>query len=278
MEERLRGLMPPLHAKSLQLHAGGLVPHALPPHHAVPPHVDFRGPHPPMHFAHKAFMDAARHPMPLPQRPRSPSDRASVQHQKDADEDAEHLPHPEADGGSCSSDDCFPSLASHGDVFDDGAGGGGGGKGKNRLGNQGGGGGKHVRLGINARERRRMHDLNDALDELRSVIPYAHSPSVRKLSKIATLLLAKNYILMQANALEEMRRLISFMKQSPAHVALPAPAASGPPPPPHAIYSDSFSAADFGRSNGRQTTGHPSPPHEQRFSPVESSSPPRTDN
>ena len=44
-----------------------------------------------------------------------------------------------------------------------------------------------------------MHDLNDALDELRSVIPYAHGPSVRKLSKIATLLLAKNYILMQAS-------------------------------------------------------------------------------
>lgn len=56
-----------------------------------------------------------------------------------------------------------------------------------------------MRLNINARERRRMHDLNDALDELRSVIPYAHSPSVRKLSKIATLLLAKNYILMQGN-------------------------------------------------------------------------------
>jgi len=56
-----------------------------------------------------------------------------------------------------------------------------------------------VRLGINARERRRMHDLNDALDELRAVIPYAHGPSVRKLSKIATLLLAKNYILMQAS-------------------------------------------------------------------------------
>lgn len=58
---------------------------------------------------------------------------------------------------------------------------------------------KTMRLSINARERRRMHDLNDALDELRSVIPYAHSPSVRKLSKIATLLLAKNYILMQAS-------------------------------------------------------------------------------
>ncbi|CAG9768457.1 unnamed protein product [Ceutorhynchus assimilis] len=72
--------------------------------------------------------------------------------------------------------------------------------------------GKSVRLNINARERRRMHDLNDALDELRSVIPYAHSPSVRKLSKIATLLLAKNYILMQANALEEMKRLIAYLQ------------------------------------------------------------------
>ncbi|CAH1998074.1 unnamed protein product [Acanthoscelides obtectus] len=78
-------------------------------------------------------------------------------------------------------------------------------KGKNRQ-------GKSVRLNINARERRRMHDLNDALDELRSVIPYAHSPSVRKLSKIATLLLAKNYILMQANALEEMKRLIAYLQ------------------------------------------------------------------
>ncbi|XP_063697613.1 class E basic helix-loop-helix protein 22 [Culicoides brevitarsis] len=80
-----------------------------------------------------------------------------------------------------------------------------GGKHKNRQ-------GKVVRLNINARERRRMHDLNDALDELRSVIPYAHSPSVRKLSKIATLLLAKNYILMQANALEELRRLLAYVQ------------------------------------------------------------------
>ncbi|KAG8243016.1 protein dimerization activity protein [Homalodisca vitripennis] len=80
-----------------------------------------------------------------------------------------------------------------------------GGKTKNRQ-------GKSVRLNINARERRRMHDLNDALDELRSVIPYAHSPSVRKLSKIATLLLAKNYILMQANALDELRRLIAYLQ------------------------------------------------------------------
>ena len=32
-----------------------------------------------------------------------------------------------------------------------------------------------------------MNTLNDALDELRSVPPYAHGPSVRKLSKNADL-------------------------------------------------------------------------------------------
>ncbi|XP_066576483.1 class E basic helix-loop-helix protein 22 [Amia ocellicauda] len=83
---------------------------------------------------------------------------------------------------------------------------------------------KLLRLNINARERRRMHDLNDALDELRAVIPYAHSPSVRKLSKIATLLLAKNYILMQAQALEEMRRLVAYLNQGQAISAASLPA------------------------------------------------------
>ncbi|GFS21697.1 class E basic helix-loop-helix protein 22 [Elysia marginata] len=108
----------------------------------------------------------------------------------------------------------------------------------------GGNGQKFVRLNINSRERRRMHDLNDALDELRSVIPYAHSPSVRKLSKIATLLLAKNYILMQAHALEEMRRIIAYLNQhasplgaiSAIDASLPYPAHhhhhSHHPPPP----------------------------------------------
>jgi len=118
--------------------------------------------------------------------------------------------------------------------------------------------GKTVRLSINARERRRMHDLNDALDDLRSVIPYAHSPSVRKLSKIATLLLAKNYILMQANALEELRRIISYMNQT-AGIPVPSSAilaayeaqnnmslsSSGP----RAITSGD------GRNNGRENSG-----------------------
>ena len=73
-----------------------------------------------------------------------------------------------------------------------------------------------------------MHDLNDAMDDLRAVIPYAHSPSVRKLSKIATLLLAKNYILMQANALEEMRKLVTYLSHS---TGVPLPALPGAPPP-----------------------------------------------
>lgn len=91
--------------------------------------------------------------------------------------------------------------------------------------------GKAVRLSINARERRRMHDLNDALDELRSVIPYAHSPSVRKLSKIATLLLAKNYIMMQANALDELRRVVTYMNQTTG-LSIPASVTSMMTNPP----------------------------------------------
>uniref|UniRef100_A0A8C5MEZ4 Oligodendrocyte transcription factor 2 n=1 Tax=Leptobrachium leishanense TaxID=445787 RepID=A0A8C5MEZ4_9ANUR len=63
---------------------------------------------------------------------------------------------------------------------------------------------QQLRLKINSRERKRMHDLNIAMDGLREVMPYAHGPSVRKLSKIATLLLARNYILMLTNSLEEM--------------------------------------------------------------------------
>lgn len=40
-------------------------------------------------------------------------------------------------------------------------------------------------------------------------MPYAHGPSVRRLSKIATLLLAKNYILMLQQSVEELKRLVA---------------------------------------------------------------------
>ncbi|XP_013418209.1 oligodendrocyte transcription factor 3 [Lingula anatina] len=89
-----------------------------------------------------------------------------------------------------------------------------------------------LRLKINGRERKRMHDLNSALDGLREVMPYAHGPSVRKLSKIATLLLARNYILMLNNSLEEMKKLISDVYSSqPNRMPIAHPAV---PHPPHA--------------------------------------------
>ncbi|GMR48906.1 hypothetical protein PMAYCL1PPCAC_19101, partial [Pristionchus mayeri] len=70
-----------------------------------------------------------------------------------------------------------------------------------------------VRLNINLRERCRMHDLNEALDDLRAVIPYAHGSTVRKLSKIATLLLAKNHIIMQASAIDELRLMVTTLQK-----------------------------------------------------------------
>ena len=87
-----------------------------------------------------------------------------------------------------------------------------------------------LRLKINSRERKRMHDLNAALDGLREVMPYANGPSVRKLSKIATLLLAKNYILMLNHSVEEMKRLVGELYQAtgrspgPAGLPIPSPA------------------------------------------------------
>ncbi len=74
---------------------------------------------------------------------------------------------------------------------------------------------QNLRLKVNSRERKRMHDLNSALDGLREVMPYANGPSVRKLSKIATLLLAKNYILTLTHSLEELKSLVAGAYQSP---------------------------------------------------------------
>uniref|UniRef100_A0A2K6NJU0 Class E basic helix-loop-helix protein 22 n=1 Tax=Rhinopithecus roxellana TaxID=61622 RepID=A0A2K6NJU0_RHIRO len=148
---------------------------------------------------------------------------------------------PGAGGGGAKAAEGCSNAHLHGgaSVPPGGLGGGGGGGGSSSVSGGGGGGGssssssskkskeqKALRLNINARERRRMHDLNDALDELRAVIPYAHSPSVRKLSKIATLLLAKNYILMQAQALEEMRRLVAYLNQGQAISAASLPSSA----------------------------------------------------
>ena len=85
---------------------------------------------------------------------------------------------------------------------------------------------QELRRKINSRERRRMQDLNVAMDALREVmVPYASSsppspasppshshqpgaPPGRRLSKISTLVLARNYILLLGSSLQEMRRLL----------------------------------------------------------------------
>lgn len=65
-----------------------------------------------------------------------------------------------------------------------------------------------LRLNVNSRERKRMHDLNDALDNLRKALPYGRGPNTRKISKIATLLLASNRIHQLEDANEQLRRML----------------------------------------------------------------------
>ncbi|XP_018104374.2 oligodendrocyte transcription factor 2 [Xenopus laevis] len=110
---------------------------------------------------------------------------------------------------------------------------------------------QQLRLKINSRERKRMHDLNIAMDGLREVMPYAHGPSVRKLSKIATLLLARNYILMLNSSLDEMKRLVSEIYGGHHHHAAAAAAAA-------AAYHPS---ACGGMSHGTPLPGHPMAHH-----------------
>ncbi|XP_026558166.1 neurogenic differentiation factor 6 [Pseudonaja textilis] len=71
---------------------------------------------------------------------------------------------------------------------------------------------KFRRQEANARERNRMHGLNDALDNLRKVVP-CYSKT-QKLSKIETLRLAKNYIWALSEILRIGKRpdLLSFVQ------------------------------------------------------------------
>ncbi|XP_036267290.1 protein atonal homolog 1 [Pipistrellus kuhlii] len=77
---------------------------------------------------------------------------------------------------------------------------------------------KQRRLAANARERRRMHGLNHAFDQLRNVIPSFNND--KKLSKYETLQMAQIYI----NALSELLQTPSAGEQ--------------PPPPPASCKSD----------------------------------------
>ncbi|CAD5208183.1 unnamed protein product [Bursaphelenchus xylophilus] len=66
-----------------------------------------------------------------------------------------------------------------------------------------------LRTCINSRERKRMHDLNEALDDLRSVLPQQQAATARKLSKISTIILATNHIRQQT---EHVRLLMSELR------------------------------------------------------------------
>nr|XP_006818444.1 PREDICTED: oligodendrocyte transcription factor 3-like [Saccoglossus kowalevskii] len=78
---------------------------------------------------------------------------------------------------------------------------------------------------INERERARMHQLCDAFEKLRKVLPYQRAkrgPNRQKLSKIATLLLAQNYI----RALEDMLQRSHQYEQVAQCSTLPNPESS----------------------------------------------------
>ncbi|XP_077980742.1 uncharacterized protein LOC144435971 [Glandiceps talaboti] len=74
---------------------------------------------------------------------------------------------------------------------------------------------------INERERVRMHQLCDAFEKLRKVLPYQRAkrgPNRQKISKIATLLLAQNYI----RALEDMLQRSHQYEQTTQCPSIPA--------------------------------------------------------
>ncbi|KAM9356946.1 neurogenin-1 [Symphorus nematophorus] len=104
---------------------------------------------------------------------------------------------------------------------------------------------KNRRMKANDRERNRMHNLNDALDALRGVLPAF--PDETKLTKIETLRFAHNYIW----ALSETIRI--------ADLQAGRTGGGGEPPlllpSPHSPHSDSCSWSSSGSSSSS------SPPH-----------------
>ncbi|KAI4871450.1 hypothetical protein NFI96_004715, partial [Prochilodus magdalenae] len=120
---------------------------------------------------------------------------------------------------------------------------------------------QELRLKVNSRERKRMHDLNQAMDGLREVMPYAQGPSVRKLSKISTLLLARNYILMLSSSLEEMKKLVGDVYgSSQSHPARPV-VPQLPQMPLHPLAQSLHSLVGSGAASGPSATQAPhSPP------------------
>ncbi|CEF69685.1 Myc-type, basic helix-loop-helix (bHLH) domain-containing protein [Strongyloides ratti] len=63
-----------------------------------------------------------------------------------------------------------------------------------------------MRTCINSRERKRMHDLNNAMEDLRQSLPYSQNANSRKMSKINTLIMATSYIKQMKTHIKEMEK------------------------------------------------------------------------
>lgn len=114
---------------------------------------------------------------------------------------------------------------------------------------------KTRRVKANDRERNRMHNLNAALDELRSVLPTF--PDDTKLTKIETLRFAYNYIW----ALSETLRLADQCLQKPAkEMLLPSFLSSADPPSPGSDAGSWLSTASPSTSSLSACTSNPSSP------------------
>ncbi|KAM9258752.1 transcription factor ATOH1 [Cariama cristata] len=111
-------------------------------------------------------------------------------------------------------------------------GGGGGGGGGPGLRAQVSGVQKQRRLAANARERRRMHGLNHAFDQLRNVIPSFNND--KKLSKYETLQMAQIYISALAELLHGPPDGPGKAEHRGAPFEPPCAAGTGPPPGPSA--------------------------------------------
>ena len=117
-----------------------------------------------------------------------------------------------------------------------------------------------LRHKINMRERKRMHDLNVAMDSLREVMPYANGPSVRKLSKIATLSLARNYIQMLTKSVEEMKQLLDEIYRDSVQTRMKGHAAGYqallPRPFKLPVHDPYYPRLPGGRAGMRQISGY----------------------
>uniref|UniRef100_A0AAY4DDU6 BHLH domain-containing protein n=1 Tax=Denticeps clupeoides TaxID=299321 RepID=A0AAY4DDU6_9TELE len=101
---------------------------------------------------------------------------------------------------------------------------------------------KQRRMAANARERRRMHGLNHAFDELRSVIPAFDND--KKLSKYETLQMAQIYINALSDLLQGPGARADSAQPFPAFLDAGAPGegstAMGSPPSSSDKYADEY--------------------------------------